>query len=84
MKRNLKHVSCLLLCLPGSRTAAASATRGAASAQDGPQSSHPKEHFYSPALTYFKGESASSGSSFPRCSFALSIIQEAGANAYAS
>ena len=34
--------------------------------------------------TYFKGESASSGSSFPRCSFVLSIIQGADANAYAS
>ena len=33
---------------------------------------------------YFKGESASSGSSFLRCSVALFIIQEAGANAYAS
>ena len=42
------------------------------------------QHFYSPALTYFKGESASSGSSFPRCSFVLSIIQGADANAYAS
>jgi hypothetical protein len=41
------------------------------------------QHFYSSALTYFKGESASSGSSFPHCSFALSIIQGAGANAYA-
>ena len=40
--------------------------------------------FYSLPLTYFKGESASSGSSFPRCSFVLSIIQGAGANAYAS
>ena len=46
--------------------------------------SHPNLHFYSPALTYFKGELASSSSSFLRCSVALWIIQEAGANANAS
>ena len=33
-----------------------------------------------PDVTYFKGESASSGSSFVRCSFVLSIIQGMGAN----
>jgi hypothetical protein len=42
------------------------------------------QHFYSPVLTYFKGESASNASSLLRCSLALLIIQEADANAYAS